>query len=242
MTPEYDRVCVDINDFLLEHGGRGAGAIQRLGAGWGGQVGGLLHEDFVFGEGGARLQEFMEQSLGLHAILRQSIVSPGGGCLPVGAARAEIMSLDIGDAGILGDVRVLDFTRVLAGPFASMILADLGAENNQGGKSPRSGDEARGFGPFINGQSAYFTSINRGKRSVGIDLRPDAGRDLARALAGKCDVLIENFRPGTMARFGLDYPTMHELYPGLVFVSISGFGTNGSLRTTDRLTMSLFRP
>ena len=82
MTPEYDRVCVDINNFLLEHGGRGAGAIQRLGAGWGGQVGGLLHEDFVFGEGGARLQEFMEQSLGLHAILRQSIVSPGeGACL-----------------------------------------------------------------------------------------------------------------------------------------------------------------
>ena len=136
------------------------------------------------------------------------------------------MSLDIGDAGILGDVRVLDFTRVLAGPFASMILADLGAEIIKV-EEPRSGDEARGFGPFINGQSAYFTSINRGKRSVGIDLRPDAGRDLARALAGKCDVLIENFRPGTMARFGLDYPTMHELYPGLVFVSISGFGQTG---------------
>ena len=82
MTPEYDRVCVAINDFLLEHGGRNSGAIQRLGAGWGGQVGGLIHEDFVTGEDGARLQEFMEQELGLKAVLRQSVVSPGAGaCL-----------------------------------------------------------------------------------------------------------------------------------------------------------------
>ncbi len=127
---------------------------------------------------------------------------------------------------ILSDVRVIDFTRVLAGPFASMIMADLGAEVIKV-EEPRTGDEARGFGPFVNGQSAYFTSINRGKRSVGIDLRTEAGRDLARDLAGQCDVLIENFRPGTMARFGLDYQTLHTSYPGLVYVSISGFGQTG---------------
>ncbi len=82
MTPEYDRVCVAINEFLLEHGGREAGAIQRLGAGWGGQVGGLIHEDFVTGRYGSRLQEFMEQELGLKAALSRSVVSPGAGaCL-----------------------------------------------------------------------------------------------------------------------------------------------------------------
>jgi CoA:oxalate CoA-transferase len=127
---------------------------------------------------------------------------------------------------ILSDVRVLDFTRVLAGPFASMIMADLGAEVIKV-EEPRTGDEARGFGPFVNGQSAYFTSINRGKRSVGIDLRTEAGRDLARDLAGHSDVLIENFRPGTMDRFGLDYQTLHTACPGLVYVSISGFGQTG---------------
>jgi CoA:oxalate CoA-transferase len=136
------------------------------------------------------------------------------------------LSADDDSAGILGDVRVLDFTRVLAGPFATMIMADLGAQIIKV-EEPRTGDDTRGFGPFVNGQSAYFTSINRGKRSVGIDLRTEAGRDLARALAGKCDVLIENFRPGTMARFGLDYETMHHLFPRLVFVSISGFGQTG---------------
>lgn len=127
---------------------------------------------------------------------------------------------------ILDDIRILDFTRVLAGPFASMIMADLGAEVIKV-EEPRTGDEARGFGPFVNGQSAYFTSINRGKQSIGIDLRTEAGRDLARDLAGRCDVLIENFRPGTMARFGLDYQTLHAQYPKLVFVSISGFGQTG---------------
>ena len=82
MTPAYDRVCVRINEFLQEHGGRQAGAIQRLGAGWGGQVGGLIHEDFVTGEGGASLQAFIEGDLGLQAQLREAAVAPGvGACL-----------------------------------------------------------------------------------------------------------------------------------------------------------------
>ena len=136
------------------------------------------------------------------------------------------MSPGLEGGGILLDQRVLDCTRVLAGPFASMIMADLGADVIKI-EEPRQGDEARGFGPFVNGQSAYFTSINRGKRSIGIDLRTAGGRDLALGLAARCDVLIENFRPGTMARFGLDYEALHELHPKLVYVSVSGFGQTG---------------
>ena len=128
--------------------------------------------------------------------------------------------------GLLNGVKVVDFTRVLAGPYAAMVLADLGAEVIKV-ELPGTGDESRGFGPFVNGESAYFTSINRGKKSVTIDLREEAGQELARELAGKCDVLIENFRPGSMARFGLDYERLRALYPRLVYASVSGFGQTG---------------
>ena len=131
-----------------------------------------------------------------------------------------------GTDGILAGTRVLDLTRVLASPFASMILGDLGAEVLKV-ELPGSGDEARGFGPFLDGESAYFNSVNRGKKSLTIDLRKPQGQELARRLAGSCDVLVENFRPGSMARFGLDYETLHALYPGLVYASISGFGQTG---------------
>jgi CoA:oxalate CoA-transferase len=127
---------------------------------------------------------------------------------------------------LLEGVRVLDLTRVLAGPYATMVMADLGAEVIKI-ELPGQGDEARGFGPFQNGESAYFTSINRGKKSVTLDLRQQRGQELARQLAGQCDVLIENFRPGSMARFGLDYATLHALYPRLVYASVSGFGQTG---------------
>ncbi len=127
---------------------------------------------------------------------------------------------------ILQGVRVLDLTRVLAGPYASMVLADLGAEVIKI-ELPGQGDEARGFGPFQNGERAYFTSVNRGKKSVTLDLRQARGQELARQLAGQCDVLIENFRPGSMMRFGLDYETLHALYPRLVYTSVSGFGQTG---------------
>ena len=127
---------------------------------------------------------------------------------------------------LLDGVRVLDLTKVLAGPYASMILADLGAEVLKI-ELPGQGDEARGFGPFKDGESAYFTSVNRGKKSITIDLRTPGGQKLARDLAGQCDVLIENFRPGSMKRFGLDYETLHEIYPALVYVSVSGFGQTG---------------
>lgn len=127
---------------------------------------------------------------------------------------------------LLEGVRILDLTRVLAGPYASMVLADLGAEVIKV-ELPSSGDESRGFGPFQNGESAYFTSVNRGKKSVTIDLRHERGRDLALGLAKRCDVLVENFRPGSMDRFGLGYETVHAKYPQLVYASISGFGQTG---------------
>jgi CoA:oxalate CoA-transferase len=107
-----------------------------------------------------------------------------------------------------------------------MILADLGAEVFKV-ELPGLGDESRGFGPFQNGESAYFTSVNRGKKSVTIDLRRTGGQELARRLAGECDVLVENFRPGSMERFGLDYAALHAEYPRLVYASISGFGQTG---------------
>ena len=127
---------------------------------------------------------------------------------------------------LLEGMRVLDLTRVLAGPYASMILADLGAEVIKV-ELPEKGDESRDFGPFQNGESAYFASVNRGKKSVTIDLRKEAGAQLVQRLALECDVLIENFRPGSMARFGLDYERIHKENQRLVYASISGFGQTG---------------
>ncbi len=128
--------------------------------------------------------------------------------------------------GLLAGVRVLDFTRVLAGPYASMIMADLGAEVIKV-ELPGQGDESRGFGPFQQGESACLMSVNRGKKSVTLDLRRPEGQALARRLAGQCQVLVENFRAGSMARFGLDWEEIHRLHPALVYASISGFGQTG---------------
>ena len=129
-------------------------------------------------------------------------------------------------AGLLAGTRVLDFTRVLAGPYATLVLADLGAEVIKV-ELPGSGDESRGFGPFVGGASAYFMSVNRGKQSVTVDLRQPAGAELAARLAESCDILVENFRPGTMAGFGLGYEALHRRAPRLVYASISGFGQSG---------------
>ncbi len=131
-------------------------------------------------------------------------------------------------AKFLQDVLVVDFTRVLAGPFCTMTLADLGARVLK--IEPPGGDEARGMGPFKNGQSLYFASINRGKESVVLDLKTDAGREAARALAGRADVLVENYRPGTMDRLGLGYESLSEFNPRLIYASLSGFGQTGPYR------------
>jgi crotonobetainyl-CoA:carnitine CoA-transferase CaiB-like acyl-CoA transferase len=132
-------------------------------------------------------------------------------------------------AGPLQGIRVLDFTRVLAGPAASLALADLGAEIIKI-EPPGGGDETRTFPPFRDGESHYFLSVNRGKKSIVLDLKSEAGVALARDLAAKCDILIENYRPGVMDRFGLGYEALSAINPGLIYCSISGFGMSGPLK------------
>ena len=126
----------------------------------------------------------------------------------------------------LAGVRVLDLTRVLAGPFCSMILADMGADVIKL-EEPGKGDDTRSWPSFINGESTYFMSVNRGKRSITLNLKAAAGQDLLRKLVRKSDVLLENFRPGTMDRLGFGYRALSKLNPKLVYCSISGFGESG---------------
>lgn len=126
--------------------------------------------------------------------------------------------------GAMSGIRVADFSRVLAGPHATMMLADMGADVIKI-ESPE-GDGTRQWRPPVNavGQSTYFAGVNRGKRSVVCDLRDAAGLARAAEIARTADVVIENFKPGTMAKFGLDYATLAEQNPGVVYCSISGFG------------------
>src|SRR5262245_1301933 len=122
--------------------------------------------------------------------------------------------------GPLAGIRVLDFTRVLAGPAASLALADLGAEVIKI-EPPGSGCYTRDFPPIRDGESHYFLSVNRGKKSIVIDLKAEAGLQLARDLAAKCDVVVENYRPGVMDRLGLGYAALSAANPGLIFCAIS---------------------
>ena len=127
--------------------------------------------------------------------------------------------------GPLEGLLVADFSRVLAGPYATMLLADLGAEVVKV-EGPPTGDETRSWSPpERDGISTYYLGINRGKRSIVLDLREHDDVALARELAGRADVLIENFRPGGMAKFGLDFASVQERNPGIVYASISGFGS-----------------
>ena len=127
--------------------------------------------------------------------------------------------------GPLDGLLVADFSRVLAGPYATMLLADLGAEVVKV-EGPPTGDETRSWSPpERDGISTYYLGINRGKRSIVLDLREDDDVALACELAGRADVLIENFRPGGMAKFGLDFASVQEGNPGIVYASISGFGS-----------------
>ena len=131
------------------------------------------------------------------------------------------------DAKPLDGIRVLDLCRVVSGPFATMQLGDFGADVLKV-EEPGHGDESRTYGPpFLGGESAYFLSINRNKRSCALDLKTDAGRDLAIRLAGAADVVVENFRPGTMERLGLGYDVLAQANPRLVYCGISGFGRVG---------------
>jgi crotonobetainyl-CoA:carnitine CoA-transferase CaiB-like acyl-CoA transferase len=124
----------------------------------------------------------------------------------------------------LTGIRVVDLSRVLAGPYATMVLADLGAGVIKV-EHPRGGDETRSWGPpYAAGEAAYFLSVNRSKRSVALDLKQPEGRDLALELCTRADVVIENFRPGSAARLGLDYDAVRSRRPDIVYCTISGFG------------------
>src|SRR4249920_1680218 len=127
----------------------------------------------------------------------------------------------------LQGIVVLDLTRVLSGPYCTMLLADMGARVIKV-EQPGKGDDTRAWGPpFLMGESAYFLSINRNKESVTIDFKQPEGRALLERLIAKADVLVENFRPGTLTKMGLDYASLARKYPRLVYCSISGFGQTG---------------
>lgn len=126
----------------------------------------------------------------------------------------------------LEQITVLDLTRVLAGPFCTMLLADLGAHVVKV-EMPEIGDDARHFGPFKQGQSLYFLSLNRGKQSISLNLKTEAGKQIFKELVPHVDVVVENFRPGTMDRLGLGYETLKALHPPLIYVASSGFGYTG---------------
>ena len=128
--------------------------------------------------------------------------------------------------GPLSGVRVLDVSRILSGPFCTMLLADLGADVIKV-ERPGHGDAARHLGPRVGDDSAYFISVNRGKKSITLNLFSEEGQRGFRAMLPSFDVLVENFVPGTMTRIGLDYGSIKELNPRLVYVSISGFGQTG---------------
>ncbi|MBA3061550.1 MAG: CoA transferase [Atribacteria sp.] len=126
----------------------------------------------------------------------------------------------------LEDIVVLDLTRVLAGPYCSMILANLGAKIIKV-ERPETGDDARSFGPYKNGQSAYFVSLNRGKKSIAIDLKKPEGKQIIKELTKVSDVVLENFRPGTMRKLGLSYDVLNKINSRIVYAAVSGFGHTG---------------
>ena len=132
-------------------------------------------------------------------------------------------------AGPLAGLRVIDLTRVLAGPFCTQSLGDLGAEVLKI-EPPDRGDETRHFPPFIAGESHYFLGINRNKKSLVVDLQQPAGAEILRRLVAKADILVENYRPGVMDRLGLGYDALAEINPRLIYCAISGFGLSGPLR------------
>ena len=130
----------------------------------------------------------------------------------------------------LEGIRVLDLTQIMAGPFCAMLLADLGAEVIKI-ENPRGGDDSRRMAPpYFNGESAAFMAMNRNKFGIAIDIRTPVGKEVLWRLIETADVLVENFRPGTMARLGFGFEEVHARYPALVYCSISGYGQTGPYR------------
>jgi CoA:oxalate CoA-transferase len=128
--------------------------------------------------------------------------------------------------GPLAGITVVDLTRVLAGPYCTMVLLDLGARVVKV-EPPKVGDDARAFGPFLKGKSAYFMSLNRGKESIALDLKNAEDKAIFHDLLASADVLVENYRPGTMEKLGLGWDALHAKYPKLIYAAASGFGHSG---------------
>lgn len=128
--------------------------------------------------------------------------------------------------GPLAGITIVDLSRILAGPYCTLLMAELGARVIKV-EPPPGGDDARHYGPFKNGKSAYFSSVNRGKESISLDLKSPEGRNIFERLLDKADALVENFRPGTMEKLGYGWETLHPRYPRLVYAAASGFGHTG---------------
>jgi CoA:oxalate CoA-transferase len=128
--------------------------------------------------------------------------------------------------GPLSGVTVIDLSRILAGPYCTFLMAEMGARVIKV-EPPKGGDDARAYGPFVNGKSTYFASVNRGKESIALDLKNDGDRATFEKLLAKADVVVENFRPGTMEKLGFGWETLHPKYPKLIYASASGFGHTG---------------
>ena len=128
--------------------------------------------------------------------------------------------------GLLDGVVVLDLTRVLAGPYSGMILADMGATVIKL-ENPKGGDDTRKMGPFINDNSVYYANFNRSKLGCTLNLKDPEGKEIFRELVKKADIVIENYRPGTMEKLGLGYDVLKEVNPGIIYGAVSGFGHTG---------------
>lgn len=129
----------------------------------------------------------------------------------------------------LDDIIVLDLTRVVAGPYAGSILGDFGARVIKV-EIPGRGDDARGYGPYRNGESMYYANLNHNKKGITLNLKTDKGKNILKKLACKADVLLENYRPGVMDHLGVGYDVLHEINPRLIYAELSGFGSYGPYR------------
>jgi CoA:oxalate CoA-transferase len=128
--------------------------------------------------------------------------------------------------GPLSGFLVIDLSRILAGPYCTLLMAEMGARVIKV-EPPKGGDDARAYGPYVKGRSTYFASVNRGKESIALDLKNDGDKRVFEKLLAKADVLVENFRPGTMEKLGYGWETLHAKYPKLIYASASGFGHTG---------------
>jgi len=131
-----------------------------------------------------------------------------------------------GIRGPLSGITIVDMTRVMSGPYATMLLSELGARVIKV-EEPGKGDDSRAYGPFVQGRPCYFNSINRNKESIALDLRDDGDRSILDSLLARADVLVENFRPGVLARLGYGWDELHTRLPRLVYASVSGYGHTG---------------